>query len=362
MGGSQAWSSQVIIANKVIIEGANDYLLVYGGTPGLGTLIVSIAAQAGVDQYGNAYPQGINVTTGTISGATFTGNDFVINSFGAFFYKASPAVNELITSIATDFGTDAYGNQYTPGVAVYDEDPSTGPVGYIEMIGQSLIIGNLNLDGSWQQQSEGAGSFFGSGSQVAMVTATIPGDANFNDQIEFSLLSGKGGSATASATVPVASLLDSLGTSAADFLMSGNMRRTTNSGTPLAKQTPGVSAPAVLGTGWSLATAGIRNTNPLRIWIDNNDFLHLCGSVATTSATPAGTVVTLSAPYLPVNNATFGTPQGAILQQTSAGAFKAMAHTFLNTGSGGLLSVNLATFAIGDIFTFDHHWPLGNLP
>ncbi len=72
-------------------------------------------------------------------------------------------------------------------------------------------------------------------------------------------------------------------------------------------------------------------------------------------------MATLSAPYRPVNNATFGLPQGMLYQMTSAGAFKAVGHCFLAAATG-VLSVNNVTFASGDIFVFDHHWPLGNLP
>lgn len=60
------WDSQYVIANQVIIEGSNDGLFVYAGAPATGNLIVSAAAQAGTDPYGNAYPQGINVTQGRI--------------------------------------------------------------------------------------------------------------------------------------------------------------------------------------------------------------------------------------------------------------------------------------------------------
>lgn len=92
----------------------------YSGTPSAGNLIVSIASTAGTDAFGNAYPQGINVTQGTISGTTISGTDYVINSTGAFFYSSAPALGNLIGSIANTAGTDSYGNAYLAGMATYD--------------------------------------------------------------------------------------------------------------------------------------------------------------------------------------------------------------------------------------------------
>lgn len=55
------WSSQVVVANQVIVQGSNGGVFVYNGAPAAGNLVASIAATAGTDPYGNAYPQGIQV-------------------------------------------------------------------------------------------------------------------------------------------------------------------------------------------------------------------------------------------------------------------------------------------------------------
>lgn len=50
--------------NSVVIRGGtvvSGLALYYDGTPALGNLILSIAAAAGIDAYGNAYPQGFSV-------------------------------------------------------------------------------------------------------------------------------------------------------------------------------------------------------------------------------------------------------------------------------------------------------------
>lgn len=92
----------------------------YSGTPANGNLIVSIAPAAGTDPYGNSYPQGLSVTLGAISGSTFSGTDFVINSSGAFFYGGTPAAGNLLLSIAPASGSDSFGNAYPQGISIAD--------------------------------------------------------------------------------------------------------------------------------------------------------------------------------------------------------------------------------------------------
>lgn len=53
----------------------------------------------------------------TIRG-TFDGTDFVINSSGAFFYSGTPALGNLIISIASSSGTDSFGNTFPEGISV----------------------------------------------------------------------------------------------------------------------------------------------------------------------------------------------------------------------------------------------------
>jgi hypothetical protein len=57
------WSSQVVIASQVIIEGTDDGLFVYSGTAGPGTLVGSwVPPGVTEDQYGNAVtPDGIGI-------------------------------------------------------------------------------------------------------------------------------------------------------------------------------------------------------------------------------------------------------------------------------------------------------------
>jgi hypothetical protein len=61
----------IVRARTVIIfgGGTGSGIFVYDGTPALGTLIGSWTGQAGTDQYGNSYPQGLSVSVGEITGA-----------------------------------------------------------------------------------------------------------------------------------------------------------------------------------------------------------------------------------------------------------------------------------------------------
>jgi len=105
-------------------------IFIYSGAPANGNLIGSWAGVAGTDAFGNAYPQGFNVTKGAISGTTFTGSNFVINSSGAFFYSGTPASGNLVASVAPAGGTDSFGNTFQAGFVIYGT-----PSGYIQLAG-----------------------------------------------------------------------------------------------------------------------------------------------------------------------------------------------------------------------------------
>lgn len=79
-------------------------------------LLVSIASQAGTDDYGTAYPQGILATAGEIEGPTLVGSN-------AFFYS-SKTLGGLTQSVTEASGTDAYGNAYIAGTATYANNGS----------------------------------------------------------------------------------------------------------------------------------------------------------------------------------------------------------------------------------------------
>ncbi len=88
------WSSQVTIANKLIIEGSGGEELVYSGAAAAGNLIGSRTAVAGTDQYGNKYLAGdteygsgfaVQISAGSLNyyiGSLATGWTFIGNIDG----------------------------------------------------------------------------------------------------------------------------------------------------------------------------------------------------------------------------------------------------------------------------------------
>jgi hypothetical protein len=50
---------------------------------------------------------------------TFNGNDYIINNAGLFIYDGPAGPGTLILAMAAEAGTDEYGNAYTgPGIAI----------------------------------------------------------------------------------------------------------------------------------------------------------------------------------------------------------------------------------------------------
>jgi len=152
MAGSP-WTNQTV-SLIVLTEQTTGFSGLFGYSPtvGHGNLIFSLAAAAGTDPYGNAYPQGLSLTAGsisglTITGSTFSGTDFIINSAGAFFYSAAPAAGNLILSItaSTTGGTDSFGNHYVPLTGWYDNSG-----GFVTQIGAGFVtFGTGSLAGGW---------------------------------------------------------------------------------------------------------------------------------------------------------------------------------------------------------------------
>jgi hypothetical protein len=92
-------------------------ILPAGGT---GNLIGSWTGASGTDAFGNPYPQGLSVSIGTISGSTFEGSDFIINSNGIWMYSGAPAAGDLIMALVNPGGTgiDPFGNTSPFGLSM----------------------------------------------------------------------------------------------------------------------------------------------------------------------------------------------------------------------------------------------------
>jgi hypothetical protein len=85
-------------------------------------LILSFASQAGTDDYGNTFPQGIYATTGVIEGPRF----IAYGAAGEYLvYSSVPAAGDLVGSVAATAGTDDYGNAYLAGFTNYGSSGGT---------------------------------------------------------------------------------------------------------------------------------------------------------------------------------------------------------------------------------------------
>lgn len=92
---------------------------------------------------------------------TFYGTDYIISAAGIFFYNGTPATGNLIISIAAMAGTDPYGNTYPQGVAIAAA-PQTMPAmqnGWtVAGHAKYMLDPNGNLVLSWKDLQVGTGA------------------------------------------------------------------------------------------------------------------------------------------------------------------------------------------------------------
>jgi hypothetical protein len=206
-------STGVFLGRLVIVFGTAAGLFVYNGTPALGNPPIFWATSASTDPYGNPIPS----TAGIGGTGTFQAGDTIITHSGMFVYNGTPALGNLIVSIASAGGTDGFGNvYYGPGAATY-----------VTSGGQTVAIT------SGTSSAGGAGFFFSN------VTTPLTGDpgivANvFAPATQGSELFITSGKSTAAATAALLSVLDSVNTGITDgviLLQSGSNQLQGNANT-----------------------------------------------------------------------------------------------------------------------------------
>jgi hypothetical protein len=135
------------------------------GTATTPVLLCSMSATADSDAWGNSWPAGFYAAAGLIEGPTFMGDDFEINSAGAFFYSATPALGNLVASNANSSGTDQYGNAYQAGSTVYGSGGS-----YAQM-----TEGHIFFQGASGQSSPAYVTASGAAGLLELSSGTITG-------------------------------------------------------------------------------------------------------------------------------------------------------------------------------------------
>jgi hypothetical protein len=129
------------IQARLVLDGIRGAIFVYQNGGPTGALIGSWAISAGTDPYTNAYPQGLDVALGSITGTVFNGVDFILNSSGLFFYSGTPAHGNLIVSIASVAGTDGFTNAYVQGITTYSANVAAM---LTQLLAGTIGLGDVN--------------------------------------------------------------------------------------------------------------------------------------------------------------------------------------------------------------------------
>lgn len=117
------WYVVGLVAGKaplvVVPNGQNNFL---GLTQGLGNLAIpsvqSPNFETGIQGWQISKDGNAEFNNLTIRG-TFLGFDWILNSTGLYFYSGTPALGNLILSIAQNAGTDEFGNTVEQGFTAY---------------------------------------------------------------------------------------------------------------------------------------------------------------------------------------------------------------------------------------------------
>ena len=163
MAGS-AWTNQIV--SLIVVSAGTGFtgIFTYSPAPGAGNLIASVAAQAGVDPYGNTYEQGITsyVPIGGVTYAVQLGESSFGGSpvAGLFLHTVSGATAAFedpnFTGAGTSVGSDALmsSGQSTSGsgisgVQCTDSTGSGIAGGEVDIIGGLVVVQqNLQVDGT----------------------------------------------------------------------------------------------------------------------------------------------------------------------------------------------------------------------
>ncbi|WP_420010355.1 hypothetical protein [Streptomyces collinus] len=276
----------------------------------------------------------------------------------SLYYNGTPALGNLILSIAAAAGTDPFGNAYAAGLTLYDP------------------TGTINLDGTaatWNATPSGAGIqvAVGGGSVLMQFSPTVVSGVTWNNGATGATTQSRLGtntplvfieSPTNSATPGATATLSLYGgpqTSNGDVLseaivdaartwINSNAAWVTGAWTKLneAWQTP-----ASLGTGWAAGPSG-GTVQPLQFRTDAMDNLVIDGAVHTTSTTPAATIFTLPTGYRPkVTRRSPGV--------SNSGGTATARYAEINSNGNVSINANIAT-ASTDVY-FEVSVPLGNI-
>ena len=168
-------AASVLQVQTLIIAGPSGGLFVYNGTPAAGNLIGSWAAAAGIDAYGNTFPQGINVAGGnqaTFAGPTPSSLMIAISEFGDAFARFIINADGTHAWGSGSAGSDT--NLYRSSAGILHTDNSFTAGGSISAAGSGLVVSTA---GGKLFVKEGAGASMGtvnlSGGAATVTTSAV---------------------------------------------------------------------------------------------------------------------------------------------------------------------------------------------
>ena len=93
------WTNQAV-SLIILTEQATGFSGLFGYSPvvGAGNLIFSVSAAAGIDPYGNSYPQGVSSDVGAVTTTALTTNSVTVNSGPLLFYTSEHAGGTVFTA------------------------------------------------------------------------------------------------------------------------------------------------------------------------------------------------------------------------------------------------------------------------
>lgn len=223
----------------------------------------------------------------TIRG-TFMGTNFEINSSGAFFYSGTPALGNILVSIAGTAGTDPFGNNYPAGI----KDFGLMSVESGDSHGGLIIIMHTPTT-----SNPGTISVFETDATHGSFATAVSGDAHARHVVR---TSGRmeWGDGTNAADLAIQRLSAGLLEILQSVQVDGTITATGGTATTPTLITTDTWTAATLGTGWS-TIAGLQ-VPQYRLTPDN--MIEIVGGCQTTSTTPSAVVFTLDSNHRPATD------------------------------------------------------------
>lgn len=275
---------------------------------------------------------------------TLMGTDFEVNANGAFFYDGTPALGNLIASIAPQAGADEFGNLYMQGIAAYSPSGFATPVNHAQLQDGTLSIGpGVDFINSFAAAVNGANDF------SVFLNSPVSTTGPQTSPLSLLLQGGTPASGVGAAATMRALLTDFNGAGPADFGLSGAVIKTTNAGVYETWHNPAYVA------GWTGATTfQTLGGDTLQYRLMENDTLWLLGLAQTAAGGSGTTIMNLPAGWRP--KAGF-TPHGPV-SHSSAGV---VTPAEIAVTSAGAVIINSTTRAAGDAYSFNTFIALHNV-